>query len=614
MNNPEEVRVGFFTKMWDQGKMRVKALTGTPSVVEAFRAMGSAFFNYPRYSQYVNGAYVDSQSATYGHIYSTQENVRIVVDTVARYVAKRALKCYDKPASGKRIEDEEFPANETLKNPNDFQAGRQLLKSFVIDKLVYEDAFLWDMGPYEDGRRFLIRVPPPVMGVSTDNTLKPIGYYLKLNNGQQIPLKTSEVIHWSGYSPDSNRIGVSKLETLRVMLTENAVRKASILDMIRGGLIKGGIVKRPIDAPTWSKEARRRFESSFADRLRGTTKGEVAMLEDGMDFMEAGITPREAEMLESKQYDLALCANIYGLNPSLFTQQGNLAQAREMLEEDVVTELVDELADVLTMQIIREIYQDTTHYFKFKQMVVADINTVFEAGSKGTGGSVMTSDEFRDIYLDLPPTPGGDQLVKNPGATTGSLPPAPGADPRGTPPPAPEDVGIDATVKMIEGALAEKESELKRKALDKEMEDHLRDKIITEHVAIFSKHFRRQMAAHQAGNVPFLNQKRWNVELADDLRAVARDVVQQRGERAAQEQGTLFDMVQVQNYLRAGAELYAKQINDVTANFVANQISKGRSVSQAYEDRVNQAQSLGQNRTTTLMSFAVMEAVRQSTN
>lgn len=607
--------MNYFQKTWAAAKGGFKALTASGTALQAFRDMGASFFGFPRFSQYVNGAYVDMQSAAYGHIYNTQENVRIVVDAVARYANKRALKCFNRDARGNVSEDYSFEACATLDSPNDWQSGRQLLKQFILDKLVYEDAFLWDMGGVEDGKRFLVRVPPPAMGVSTDNSLKPVGYVIRFNNGTELPLRVDEVIHWSGYNPESNRLGVSKLETLRVMLTENAVRKAHLIDMIRGGLIKGGIVKRPIEAPEWSNKARQRFEQNFSGRLRGTARGEVAMLEDGMDFMEAGITPQQAELLESKQFDLAITANIFGVNPQLFTTTGNLAQAREMLDEDVVEELLGDLADVLNVQLIQQIYLDSTHYFVFSRAKITDLNTLFEAGSKATGGAVMAQNEFRAEYLDLPPKPGGDDLAKNPGATTGSLPPTMGAAPRGILPYPPEDSGATATVKSLEveihEALKFKAEQAQKKADERAADLHYQELVTGQHMALLSKHFRRQKAAHQKGNAPLLNSGRWDRELSDDLRALAKEVVSFKGNQVANSEGQAFDMLQVQNYLAAGADAIASAINQRTADYVASQISMGKSVDQAYESRVKQADSLSSNRATQLISFAALEAGRQ---
>lgn len=420
----------------DRVSAAFKALSGTPAALATLGQFGGGYFSSPR-SAYVDGVYKEYQTASYAHIYSHQESVRIVVDAIARAASKRSLKCYARSEDGEKTEAANYVGAETMRTPNDWQAGGELLNAFITDKLIFDDAYLWDMGPTDKQRRFLMRVPPYAMGVSTDNSMKPQGYTIRFADGSELDLKPYEVIHWRGYNPLHNRLGVSPLETLRLVLTESSVRKAQSIDQIRGGNIKGGIITRGLEAPEWTGAARDRFQESFAARLRGTTRGEVAMLEDGMAFQEAGITPREAEMMESKKFDLALISNMYGVNPSYFSDGGALAQAREMMDEDVVDPMLNELAETLTYQLIRTIYNDEAEYFRFSAKKITDLSALFEAGSKATGGSVLTTNEYREDYLDKSPVDGGDEIVKNPGtpspAQAGGTPPAPSSAPRGRP-------------------------------------------------------------------------------------------------------------------------------------------------------------------------------------
>jgi len=284
--------------------------------------------------------------------------------------------------------------------------------------------------------------------------------------------------------------------------------------------------------------------------------------------------------------------------------------------EDVVEELVGELGEVLTLQLIQEIYNDDSHLFKFGRADITDLTALFEAGSKATGGSVLTQNEFRADYLDKAPVDGGDSLVSHPGAQEGSLPPAFGAPSRGADPLPAADLGVEATVKGIEDLLTKALGERDQvraaaKAMDVALV-HLQDKAVAEHVALLSKHFMRQKAAHESGQLPALNEGRWDRELSADLRVLAADLVQARGKMVAKTLNSTFDMNQVQNYLTAGADIVAKKINQGTINDVHSDIAQGKSVGQAYDSRAGRAPNLATTRVTQLMSFATLEAARQS--
>lgn len=599
----------------------LKALRATPAAAELFSGFGSRFFSFPR-SEYVDGAYIEQQSATYAHIYASQENVRIVVDAVARGAAKRSLKLYVRNPDGSKIEDDNATAAATMRTPNDWQSQRELLTAFVKDKLVYDDAYLWDMGPDLDGRRFLVRVPPHAMGVKSDNKLRPSGYRVQFQDGTWLDLRPEEVIHWRGYSAADNRIGVSPLETLRTLLIETSVRKAQSIESVKGGLIKGGIVTRGLEAPEWSNKARERFQESFASRLKGVKVGGIALLEDGMQFMEAGITPREAEMLQTRQFELALVANLYGVNPALFTTSGNLAQAREMLDEDVVEPMVTELADALTHQLVRGIYGDNKHFFRFRRGQITDLGKLFEAGSKATGGSVLTTNEFRDDYLDKPPVEGGDEITKHPGSQGGGTPPAPGSEERGRPElPAEEQATVEAAkAALLEAktlradatklAKAEGEKALKRR----QGLVQRRDSLAADVSAVLRKHFRRQLASVKEEEGKALDSGRWNDELAADLYEVSAKAVEAEGALQAARFMGEFDSERTVNYLKQGARIMARNVNKQTESDIREARAAGseQPVRDALKTGItDRADRLGSGKATALMAFASMEAAAQ---
>lgn len=592
-----------------------KALRATPEALDMLSTFGGRYFSYPR-SAMVDGAYLEAQSASYAHVYSTQEQVRIVVDAIARSAAKRSLKCYSRSADGTKEEDPDNVSIETLRTPNDFQSQREILSYLIKDKLIYDDAFLWDFGAVEDNKRYLVRVPPYAMGVKSDNKLHPTGYRVMFENGSWLDLAVDEVIHWRGYSPDNNRIGVSPLETLRVMLVESATRKARMIEMIKSGLVKGGIVSRPLDAPGWSQTARDRFQDSFGSRLRDTSIGGVALLEDGMEFQEAGITPREAEMLASRQFELATVANLYGVNPALFLTDGSLAGAREMMDEDVVNPMLADLADTLTNQLVRGTYQDDGHFFRFTAPKITDLGKLFEAGSKATGGSVLTPNEFREDYLDKPPLKtGGDSIVSHPGSQGGGTPPAPGSDPRGRPETPAEDAATEKEVREFMAksadmrAKAQEAQEVIRKAAEMR-----RVAYVDEHKSIFTKHFNRQATQQKNGTWPSLNRERWDKELATDLLNAAKSTVQEEGNIVAQSMGsTAFDMGRVENYLISGAKRMAEAVNTSTYADVSKAHEDGaEAVVGVYVAASNgRASVLAETRTTQLMNWAALEAAKQ---
>lgn len=586
-----------------------KALRASPAALEAFRGFGGSYFAFPR-SAYVDGAYIEATTASYAHIYATQENVRIVVNKIATVAAAHSLRCYALDTNNDREEASDHPAMRTLREPNDYQAQKELLETMIRDKLIYDDAYLWDLGTDIDSRRFLIRVPPPSMAVKTSNRLMPSGYRVLFQDGTWLDLSPDEVIHWRGYSAGDNRLGVPPLETLRVILAESAARKAQSIEQVKGGLVKGGIVERPADAPAWSPKALERFSEHFSARLRGIAKGQVGVLDEGMKFQDIGITPKQAEMLETRKFDLATVANVYGVNPGLFLESGNLKEARDELEEDVVMPMLGKLDETLTHQLMRRIYNDRKHFFRFRPRPQTDISKLFEAGSKATGGSTLTPNEFRKDYLDKPPVAGGDSIVSHPGSQGGGVPPAPDSNPRGRPPVDDIEEQEKALRSTIDRLKVEKLTTAARKAtIDR------RDGYAAEHAELLRNHFRRQLRDNSGTAV---DAKRWNDELGKDLALLGLKTVRAEGDATAARLAGEFDSDQVVNYVKAGAEAMARNVNAVTAEKIRNS-TEGKAEEdidprkQVLEDAIeSRSDSLGMNRATGLAAFAAMEAAKQN--
>lgn len=569
-------------------------------------------FNYPRSAQ-VNGAILTAQASTYAEIYAGQPNVRTVVDYISRVAVSRALTLYRSEPGGSKEEDATHPAAVTIRRPNDWQGQKELLEALVRDFLIYDNAYLWDMGASDGAARFYVRVPAYAMEVGSENTLRPISYRVRFQNGTWMDLQPEEVLHVRGYSATDSRVGTSPMETLRQQLVEEAARQAQAIEFVRSGMVKGGIIERPLDAPEWSDGARERFERDWAGRLRGVNAGRSPVLEEGMHFVDAGVSPREAEAARNREFALASVCRLYGLHPGLFGVEGSsvdLDTARDAADEDVVVPLLARLAEALTVQLVGGRYgDDDTHFFAFGPRAETSIEKLAKAG-KDAVTTVMTIDEYRQHYLNLPPLPAGQggQLLLNPGASLGGAPALPVTTDRGRPEKAQEP----------EGKTSEPEAKAQLLARRARAEER-RDKTAAEHADLFRRHFRRQRKNFEEGGR--LDAARWDEELTADLLKAYKAAVAREGGIQAERLGGSFDMAYVENYLTAGAETAAKRINAQTVEAVnaAADRAEGKATAGKLAALValdgmiaDRSEELGVGTATHLLAFAAIEAGRQT--
>ena len=136
---------------------RQKALTGSPSFVEALRGgqvdmiprLGGSNINLQR----ISSVFVQAQSASYAFMYQTQPAVRSVVDYVASNIAQLGLRLYERVDDDEREYAGDHPACESLRWPNERTPGQQFVYNLVADFLVYDNSYaLKFKGPVPAGR------------------------------------------------------------------------------------------------------------------------------------------------------------------------------------------------------------------------------------------------------------------------------------------------------------------------------------------------------------------------------------------------------------------------------------------------------------------------------
>lgn len=518
-------------------------------------------------------AQAKAQAATYGFIYRTQPAVRKVVDYIARNSAQVGVKLYARSGDDDRREVRDHPAAESLRRPAGRLAARRFWYGMIADHLVYENAYAVKFRVGELIR--LWRVPVWAVEVLTPTSAEPSGYRVHFRDGTFRDLATDDVLHLSGYDPDDPAVGLSRLETLRLILTEESMNQAANVERLRHGGLGPGYIERPVDAPDWSDDARSRFETDWSGRARGRGDGERIdpVLEEGMKFHESSVTPKDAEMLRGRLFTRAEVASLYGLPACLVEaddEKADRAEARKQFYADTLPPLLGPLADDLNLQILDEEYDAADdHYYEWNlsEKLRGQVEERFKTLVTAAGAPILTRNEARRRE-NLPEVEGGDELITPLNVVSGDNPkPSPNSmgpqDPNG--PSQDGDERADATaLERADAARAQAELIARREA-----QGQRRDRYAEEHSDLLRATFARQRRSYRSSKS--FDVERWNAELADDLEAQAVTTVEREGGIAAERLATPagFDLERCRAYLRRGAEERAKAINATTANAIA---------------------------------------------
>lgn len=550
---------------------RRKALSASPEVIEAISDRGETFSQLiavgPRpfgRSERVSAAIVEVQQGAYGWLYRVQPAVRTVVDLIARNAAQATLRCFERVSETEREPDPDHPAAEAMRHPNDDTTGRQFIQDYVTQFLIYHNAYAIK---FATNPRTLHPLPAHMVGILGPSYYEIDGYRINRRDGTFFDRPREDVMHWRGSNPLDPRAGISPLETLRKILIEDAASQEANVELMEAGLALPGYLFRPVESPKLDETDATRIAEDWRAAMASHGR-RTPMLEEGTEFKDFGVTPRDAEMLAGRQFTLASVANLYGVPLSMFSERSR-EEDQKRFYADVLAPLLKLLAEELDLSLLIEEYDDKDRYFEFDLNEKLIGEELLKSLTTATGVPILLRNEAR-ARLDLPPVEDGDEPITPLNVLVGGKPSPntmPIQDPLG-----PSQDG-DAREDEPLGARqlpAAKAHELEVTTLPKPEADMARqNRYIGELKGVLDRFYKRQRSAivSKAGATEYkFDSDRWNRELADDLERALKRLVHAEGAiYVGRLGGDDFDPALVRNYIGATAAKIAENLNAATA-------------------------------------------------
>lgn len=556
----------------------------------------------------------EGMASTYAALWRAQPQVRTVIGFLARNIAQIGLHAFERVSDTERRRLSTGPLADLLAKPNPRTSRYRFIEALVQDVGIFDNAILLKM-KRSDGGLSLLRLPPDRVTPRGDSWAWPDEYRFKGARGYR-DLKPEEVVHFRGYNPEDSRWGISPMESLRVILAEEWEASRWRSQMWRNGARASGWISRPVDAK-WSPKARDQFKADLAEYTGGGARANGTMLlEEGMEFHEASITPKDAEYVATRKLTREEVAAAYHIPPPMVgildhATFNNIEEQHRNLYQDTLGPWLEMIADDLALQLLPDFDPSGRVYVEFNLAAKMKGSFVEEATSFQTavGAPWMTRNEAR-ARQNLPAVPGGDQLVTPLNVLLGGQ-----ASPRDSAPKA-----LPGAPKAIAPA-----SKISTRLVARIKADPAEEHAATA-AEVLRKFFRRQRAvvlSRLGAKAPgWWDEDRWNGELAADLFALAMKVT---GEVAAAALDSLgvspdeFDAERTTAFLRAVAKSRAALINDATLGQITDALgdlgedetaadAAGGVFETAGSSRADQS---GLTLATTLTTFAVAEAGKQ---
>jgi HK97 family phage portal protein len=370
-------------------RAEVKAAEFHPALTETIRQLG--------------GWYCGS----YGEMYRRQPAVRAAVDFLSRNVAQLNAKVYERIDTTDRLEVPDHPLAKLLRHPNPATTRYAHMRDTVADLAVYDRAYWIKM---RQGRQFAVRrYSPAKMMVEVIETAA--GMYQRVyrtSTGVEVP--RAQLVVFSGYSPDSDDEGVSPLETLRRVLSEEQAAQQNRENMWRNAARQSGFIERPLEAPEWSDTARQRFRADIESTLAGgANAGRIGVLEEGMSWNGNSFSPEETSYIAGRRLTYEEVAIVYGLDPSIIGMgnetKANAAEYHKQAYQDVLGPWLRMLQDEIELQLLPEfepLGTSTTYVeFNLAEKLKGSFEQQAEVLTTSVGVPIMTPNEGR-ARLNLP--------------------------------------------------------------------------------------------------------------------------------------------------------------------------------------------------------------------
>lgn len=369
-------------------------------------------------------SYVGSDLLDPVEVWRTQRAVRTVVGFLARNIAQVALHAFTTDTNGDRVRlDARRTLPRLLKDPSPVTTAYDAMHQLVTDVCLFDRHASRIL--IEDGRVVLRRMPPNTWHYqrAADNTPTKIITYS--SSGERRNVALGDVLWFDGY-PTAE--GSSPMTALANLLAEERESSNYRRELWEGGARFPGWIERPADAPSWAVKdqsgtsPRDRFRTGWQDYASGGLQvGKTPILEDGMTYHELakGITPEDAQQLESRKFSIAEVAAFFYVPPVFVglldnANYSNVTAYREILYADTLGPWFQLIQQVFNARLLPHpaVIGTANAFVEFNvaeklRMSFDQQAAIFQTAA---GGPFMTRSEVRR-RMNLPYLPAADELI-----------------------------------------------------------------------------------------------------------------------------------------------------------------------------------------------------------
>ncbi|MHB0844747.1 phage portal protein [Stutzerimonas nitrititolerans] len=319
------------------------------------------------------------------------------------------LKLYEDSDGDRKLISRTDRAQKLLRKPNPYMTMLNFLKFVVVNMALRGNAFAL-IERNRNGEA--IGLVPLALDSVTIDTEDELLYWIQPKGGERFPVSPDNMLHFKIFSLDGI-VGLSPIEyQAETMGLAKAGQQWSSRFMRKGGFTGGYVIYEQF----LTEAQQQQVLAKFPDVRKGDADdiGKMAILQGNPKIVPAGLSQKDAQFIESQQFQEEALAGIYGVPLWLANRAGKTSIMGSNLEQQLigyVTFGLKPYVDAVEDEFNDKLFRGAPRFVEFvveglQRADSAGRATLFAAALGGSGGSGwMTINEVRRKE-NLPPLAG----------------------------------------------------------------------------------------------------------------------------------------------------------------------------------------------------------------
>lgn len=358
-------------------------------------------FDYLLYNS--NGGYASSKALQLSTVYRC-------VEVISDSIAQLPLEPYKIDSDGYKIKFTSHPTYRLLNaEPNPRMSKFIFIKTMVVSMLLKGNAYAYVERDNNGNATALHYIPADNVTIIKPQTIKDsVAYNV---TGFSNVVEDCNMIHLINFTYDGIT-GISTLDNARRTLGLATDAEGHCEGFFKGGANLAGVLKVQSTLTTKQKNDLKTSWQSAFNAQTGTPNG-VAVLEGNMEFQPITVNPADAQLLETRQFNVVDICRFFGVSPvKAFDLSKSSYSTVEATELAFLTDTLSPLIEKIEEEFERKLYKPSEKdsidvRFNTSALLRADkqslanyYNTLFNIGA-------ISVNEIRR-ELDLPALSNGD--------------------------------------------------------------------------------------------------------------------------------------------------------------------------------------------------------------